>query len=95
MAIQRGHHSKAPTNNPNDIFKCDALGTTYGTPGSVPEVLSSGPMREQLMGNPNLHGNMDPSVSTRKGRTGGSSNEGHGHHPVGPEHAGGGGKSRQ
>jgi hypothetical protein len=92
VGISRSHHSKAPTDNPNAFFKLETAGTTYGTPKSVPEVLASGPMREQLMGNPRLMGNMDPSATTRKGRTGGSQGEGHGHHPTGPEMGHGGHK---
>ena len=88
MAVERRHDKKSPTQNPNEFFRCDQQGGKHGMPTSVPDKLASGPMREQLMGNPNLSGSMDPSVTTKKGRTGGSVHEGHGVsektvHPVG------------
>ena len=95
MGISRGHDKKSPTDRPESYFKMEAPGTVYGTPRRVPDMSASGPMREQLMGNPALSRRQDPSASTRKGRTGGSQGEGHGKHPVGPEMAAGAGKSRQ
>ena len=88
MGISREHHSKAPTDDPSEFYKCEAMGTIYGTPKSVPAMLKSGPLREQLHGNPNLNGTQNPSASTKRGRTGGSQHEGHGTseasiHPVG------------
>lgn len=70
MGISHSHAKKSPTNNPTDFFKLKVQGSTYGTPKSVGDTLKSGPMREQLMGNPKLSGSMDPSASTRTGGSG-------------------------
>jgi hypothetical protein len=88
MGISREHHSKAPTDDPSAFYKLEAPGTVYGTAKAVPQMLTSGPLREQLHGNPNLAGSQNPSASTKRGRTGGSQHEGHGIseasiHPVG------------
>ena len=84
MGISRSHDKKSPTDNPTDYFKLDAPGSTYGTGKSVPDELSGGPTRELIMGNPNLSRSMDPSASTRRGRTGGSQHSGS-RPPKGPE----------
>jgi len=86
MAVAKSHDKKSPSVDPTEFYRLQNLGTVYGTPGKVSDVLTSGPMREQLMGNPNLSKSMDPSSTTRSGRTGGSSNAGNqGTHPTGPE----------
>ena len=61
MAVSRSHMKKSPTQNPTAFFKCEQSGGAHGSPGSVPDRLSGGPMREKINGNSVLSGNMNPT----------------------------------
>lgn len=54
MAVSRTHDKKAPSQNPVDFYKSQQQGGAQGSPKSVPDVLSGGPMREKIYGRPNL-----------------------------------------
>ena len=56
MAVSRSHDTKSPTQNPVSFFKGEQQGGQYGSPTSVPQKLSGGPMREQVMGRASLSG---------------------------------------
>ena len=71
MSIARSHDKKSPSMNPVEFYKVKDGGGPYGKPGSVPDKLTGGPMRELVMGNPALSRPMAPSASTRTPRTGG------------------------
>ena len=85
MSVSRSHDKKSPSQNPVSFFKCQDGEGPYGRPGKVGDMLSGGPMREKIMGNPMLSRSMDPSSSTRSGRSGGSQGSGSGKPPKGPE----------
>ena len=50
MAVSRDSHKKAPSQKPVDFFKCKQQGGAHGSPQSVPDKLSGGPMREKIYG---------------------------------------------
>lgn len=54
MAVTRSMSKKAPTQNPVDFAMLKQQGGTHGKPEKVPDVLKSGPMREQVMGRKDL-----------------------------------------
>lgn len=54
MAISRSHSKKAPSQNPTDFYMMKQQGGAYGSPKSVPDQLSGGPMQEKIWGRPNL-----------------------------------------
>ena len=51
MAISRSHAKKEPSQNPVAFFKGVQQGGTHGSPTSVPDKLTGGPMREKVYGN--------------------------------------------
>lgn len=54
MAISRSHGKKSPSENPVDFYKLQQQGGAYGSPTSVPDKLTGGPMMEKIWGRPNL-----------------------------------------
>lgn len=52
--ISRDHGKKAPSQNPVDFYKSQQQGGSQGKPGSVPERLTGGPMRELIDGRKDL-----------------------------------------
>ncbi len=54
MAISKTHSKKAPSQNPVDFYKSVPQGGAEGKPTSVPDKLTGGPMREQIMGRKDL-----------------------------------------
>lgn len=54
MAVSRKISKKAPTQQPNDFFKCQQQGGTHGSPQRVGDRLSGGPMRENIYGRKDL-----------------------------------------
>ena len=54
MAVSRTISKKAPTQNPVKFFECQQQGGTHGSATKIPDVLSSGPMREKIHGRKNL-----------------------------------------
>lgn len=54
MSISKTHSKKSPSQNPVDFFKLKQQGGTHGKATRVPDKLSGGPMREQVMGRKSL-----------------------------------------
>ncbi len=54
MAISKTHSKKAPSQNPVAFYKSEQQGGAEGKPTSVPDKLTGGPMREQIMGRKDL-----------------------------------------
>jgi hypothetical protein len=54
MAISRSMSKKAPSQNPIDFAMLKQQGGAHGKPQKVPDVLKSGPMREQIHGRKDL-----------------------------------------
>ena len=54
MAVDRSHGKKSPSQNPVSFYKLDQQGGAYGSPQSVPDKLTGGPMMEKVFGRPNL-----------------------------------------
>lgn len=54
MAISKTHSKKAPSQQPTAFYKLEQQGGAHGKPQSVPDKLSGGPMREQIMGRRDL-----------------------------------------
>lgn len=50
MAISKTHAKKSPSQNPVSFYKSVQQGGAHGKPESVPDKLSGGPQREQVMG---------------------------------------------
>lgn len=50
MAQTKPSGKKQPSQNPTDFFKGKQTGGAHGKPGSVPDKLSGGPMREKVWG---------------------------------------------
>lgn len=51
MAISKTHDKKSPNQNPVDFYKSQQFGGPLGKgTQSVPDKLTGGPMREQVMG---------------------------------------------
>jgi hypothetical protein len=54
MAISRNMPKKAPTQSPVKFAMLEQQGGKHGKPTKVPDVLKSGPMREELWGRKDL-----------------------------------------
>lgn len=55
MAISRDSYpKKSPSQNPVDFFKGVQQGGADGKPQRVPDKLEGGPLREKIMGRPDL-----------------------------------------
>jgi hypothetical protein len=54
MAVTRNMPKKAPTQNPVAFSMLEQQGGTHGKPTKVPDVLKSGPMREEVFGRKSL-----------------------------------------
>ena len=65
MAISHGHGKKAPSQNPVAFAKSMQQGGAYGSPTSVPDKLTGGPMNEKIMGRPNLSHEMTGNSTTK------------------------------
>lgn len=51
MAISKTHHKKSPNQQPTGFYKSQQFGGARGkSTQSVPDKLSGGPQREQVMG---------------------------------------------
>ena len=50
MAVSKSHSKKAPSQSPDSFYKGEQQGGAYGSPQSVPDKLSGGPMREKVYG---------------------------------------------
>ena len=68
MAISNGHSKKAPSQNPVAFYKGVDQGGAYGSPQSVPDKLSGGPMREQVYGRSNLSKTMTGNSTTKSSK---------------------------
>lgn len=55
MAVSKTHDSKSPSQRPEDFYKSVQQGGPQGSPQKIPQELSSGPMRETVMGRKTLH----------------------------------------
>ena len=54
MAVDKSHGKKAPSQNPVDFYMMKQQGGAYGMPSKVGDTLKGGPMKEKIMGRPNL-----------------------------------------
>ena len=54
MAVSRNSSKKAPSQQPNDFFKCQQQGGTHGKAQRVGDKLTGGPMLEQIYGRKDL-----------------------------------------
>lgn len=55
MAVSRTITRKSPSQSPSEFYRCVQSGGTHGNATYVaPEKLSSGPMKEKIMGKPEL-----------------------------------------
>jgi hypothetical protein len=54
MAVTHKMPKKAPSQNPVEFSMLKQQGGTHGSPQRVPDVLKSGPMREEVMGRKDL-----------------------------------------
>jgi hypothetical protein len=54
MAVTRNMPKKAPTQNPVKFAMLEQQGGKHGKPTKVPDVLKSGPMREEIFGRKDL-----------------------------------------
>ena len=75
MGISRSVMKKSPSASPTEFYKLEAPGVGDGgsvsgaSPSKVPDRLSGGPMRERIMGNPDLGREMSATRSTRRQRS--------------------------
>ena len=54
MAVTKAMPKKAPSQNPVEFYMLKQQGGTHGIPQKVPDVLKSGPLREEVMGRKSL-----------------------------------------
>lgn len=65
MAVSSSHGKKAPSQSPVGFYKLAQQGGAYGSPQSVPDKLSGGPMLEKVYGRGNLSKTMTGNSTTK------------------------------